>query len=1765
MSTELKLFASDNLTFKDRFYLLMNILISNQTNSRLDSMLFLGIFFLQIITGFFSEQVGVFDTKKSKSDKILNYLYQILRLKELFVGSYSTYKYCIYIILGVVVVFTLYFIYVITKTSKLSFYTTSEELLNFYTKTYIYIGFNIILDLTISNLCFENDDKNPNWPEASCKISEILGVFIASLILVIFSILFVIFIQFFYCDSLYLSTSFYAKISCNYEIYTSVNGIIYSVLLTLVKYVSKEFFLIYNLIASIFFLQFFINRYLFYDNITNNTAGMFHTLYVWTSLFSLMFAYINVNEKGIIYLASSAIVLYFYFNMKFKVEENILLTTPFYQIKNQYYILYYIKNLIDKINHFEESPEEKALLTGIMQMHAIECPNPTCVSKLKTEIYLPLTNEWSDRTKPLITDKVYLMNFIILVMNFFIGHNYYSPNMVINMSLYFLEIIGNFCQAMFYYKKVKEMKLSLQEYFSFIRLELKISQALVEKLKAENEACYSLEDLNVTMYFKYEDLSKSFFDEMNNDVNLSLDFWKTFKNCQTDQNQSIDFNKIFHLTDKIRITKNKVQQYWSKLIKIFNGVNDLFELYLQYVEQINDDDLLKRDLEEIKRKNENSTEHIQLNFYSVLFSKDTGIIIANGDKGKEGIIKKANSEVEAIFKYKPEELKGMNLSNLMPRLFAKNHKNFVEKYYDIGEKKVIDKKDFRTFGKDKNNSILMLKMAKKIFPMLNECVYFVALISKENIDDIIFIDSKFNIQGMSTKLMKILQIENKMLFQDNDIPFYVICKKFVNFYKIFLQGKKQNAVREIKDSNNITNDTQNDITSNGEGDQNSLDKDNENSNTKDNKDIHENVEINENIELEYEIRLPKFLIEYSNTTAQREQRTNNKLFKSNSEINNDNNQTGSGELVDDDLIQEEYEENALLSETPDKPRPTTKGTSKQVLKQSNLGQTKITDDGKDSDIGFNKPDEEKEFITKIAKFKDLFKNAKFNDLEDFYDKCVSNSQGQEFKFNFTFDRYKYGDHQMAFVIRCIDNKNEGGKCDDDTNGDPNAMMKGSKYKLEKAEAIKHLVEVYEEEKNQIIEQQEKYIQLSLENKQFQQLLNQCKEDINKMSIVHGQKKETIIEDENSSQSSSTGFNADLCKKNRIEEIRANIMNNVNHFYTLKYIKFLVLSVGAITCVFCALYLVFFTWLYNDLIEVSKLNSAMFRTTFWISNIVSTLISLKTIYNFDYHNESYEYKSYIDSHQEYFEELRQKGIKWYNETISTFGYLENNIEDYIKKNDLSFWGSQNVSYNYEGVNDTEGFPLSLEQVLSDINSLLKNEKFRLSSGDIDKKASNYLDYIMYLSIENSYDNLIPKQFEKLLLIPTIFQDFNKNNIHILLYSLIIYCCVMVIFCVIYNLFLYTTNKNMGEGLLKVTKIRLEKIDDTLKRIEGFNALLKRYRDKDNNKSSQDDEEVKNDIIAPTTPDKTTEQKTIFDQSISSSSLSSAGFNENKNHKQLTILSYSYYQTSLMIVLLCAMLIPMYVITYGMVKNTNKLIDVQDYLFGKLIQSSASTVKVKCMMSQCSINNELVYDILVNSSDLQSIVQGITTFPELSDFYSNKYLSNACEAAYDNEREPEQYEKCMNDVLVKSANNSDSLLKLVSETIDDIYKEADMMKGTEVEFANGTTGEYTTLLLYNSSSFLDIENVFYNFITPLSPRLNEVFDRGLKKYLDNKKVVVIILICLFGVLIFTICGFIGFVFVKTLVHLLSVSRCVFRIIPTTVIGNTPDLVTWIENIY
>jgi PAS domain-containing protein len=250
-------------------------------------------------------------------------------------------------------------------------------------------------------------------------------------------------------------------------------------------------------------------------------------------------------------------------------------------------------------------------------------------------------------------------------------------------------MIGNYCESIYLYKKVSDFILTVQEKFTFMRLKFNIAKVLKEKLRPSNEQVVSLEYLDVSQYYKYDSLSQNFLNEISNDINLSLEFWKAFRAPLKDITKKIDFNKVFKLTDKIRISKKRVEIMWNELLSIYGGVNEFFELYSNYVVEINDDDLKKRDLDSIRRKNDNYNEHLNQNFYGVLFNKDTGIIIANGDKGSEGLIELSNREIEKIFKYKPNDIKGKNLANLMPKIFVQDHSKFMQRYFRIGEKKLL--------------------------------------------------------------------------------------------------------------------------------------------------------------------------------------------------------------------------------------------------------------------------------------------------------------------------------------------------------------------------------------------------------------------------------------------------------------------------------------------------------------------------------------------------------------------------------------------------------------------------------------------------------------------------------------------------------------------------------------------------------------------------------------------------------------------------------------------------------------------------------------------------------------------------------------------------------------------------------------------------------------------------------------------------------------------------------------------------------------------
>jgi hypothetical protein len=260
-----------------------------------------------------------------------------------------------------------------------------------------------------------------------------------------------------------------------------------------------------------------------------------------------------------------------------------------------------------------------------------------------------------------------------------------------------------------------------------------------------------------------------------------------------------------------------------------------------------------------------------------------------------------------------------------------------------------------------------------------------------------------------------------------------------------------------------------------------------------------------------------------------------------------------------------------------------------------------------------------------------------------------------------------------------------------------------------------------------------------------------------------------------------------------------------------------------------------------------------------------------------------------------------------------------------------------------------------------------------------------------------------------------------------------------------------------------------------------------------------------------------------------------------------------------------LIPLYFTSYTMIVNFNKLLAIQTYALGRLVVATHSIVNIKCEMSDCNVDKLIATDSykFIELNRIEDIVRDIGLFPSLSDFYNNKFLQNACLVIYN--QTDANYTPCFNDVIIESANNTDSLLKLLEETVAIIQKDKKMKTGNKYLSKNGTELMFSNKYLFESEYFNELETVFYKYLYPVSDSFSNIFKDSLKDFLDSKRITIIILVVIFVIVILIFAMYVVVIFIKKLIHLLSVSRCILKIIPTNVITNTNELESWLESKY
>ena len=156
-SNELKLFIKEEICNKDKFFLLMNLLVQNQAMSNFESLAFFFIYSLQFISIFFSEEVHVLDIDNNISDSILNYIYQILRFKDLLFYKRENYEFTILIVTIYLCFFTLFFIHMLKQTTFNSTFNNNYFLLNHLIKINYYFLATVAFDFFTFLICIDRE------------------------------------------------------------------------------------------------------------------------------------------------------------------------------------------------------------------------------------------------------------------------------------------------------------------------------------------------------------------------------------------------------------------------------------------------------------------------------------------------------------------------------------------------------------------------------------------------------------------------------------------------------------------------------------------------------------------------------------------------------------------------------------------------------------------------------------------------------------------------------------------------------------------------------------------------------------------------------------------------------------------------------------------------------------------------------------------------------------------------------------------------------------------------------------------------------------------------------------------------------------------------------------------------------------------------------------------------------------------------------------------------------------------------------------------------------------------------------------------------------------------------------------------------------------------------------------------------------------------------------------------------------------------------
>ena len=119
--------------------------------------------------------------------------------------------------------------------------------------------------------------------------------------------------------------------------------------------------------------------------------------------------------------------------------------------------------------------------------------------------------------------------------------------------------------------------------------------------------------------------------------------------------------------------------------------------------------------------------------------------------------------------------------------------------------------------------------------------------------------------------------------------------------------------------------------------------------------------------------------------------------------------------------------------------------------------------------------------------------------------------------------------------------------------------------------------------------------------------------------------------------------------------------------------------------------------------------------------------------------------------------------------------------------------------------------------------------------------------------------------------------------------------------------------------------------------------------------------------------------------------------------------------------------------------------------------------------------------------------------------------------------------------------------------------------EYNLNSQNNNNYSSFYEFSTDNYGELEYINIEYFHKIIDIYCDVIEKSREEYGTQEEGNIKIIIIMMIIFLWIFCLYVIFIYVNNLVHLLLISRCIFKIIPTRVINQTKDLEDWIDDKY